>query len=269
MNIDELATKYARLRGMAVYTCHEAIRGALTEQAEAFKGELQAYDGMVRELTKTVDDMRAEQSVAVDSSETACTEADGCPTEKSVLQRFWRAAQSVPAVGEPVAWVNAVQLSRVRKGYLKNVYLHGESGREIDNLAALYLAPTNSITAAELATLREKAARLEHELEVERMRLAACGVIAMANTVDAAAKARDMLPEYWSASAQDCASAVDREMDYRSRLAVTERERDELRKALQEIAAMDVVPNIVDTMSELEREMVDIASAAIAQEQTK
>ena len=29
--------------------------------------------------------------------------------------------------------------------------------------------------AAELATLREKAARLENELETERMRLAACG----------------------------------------------------------------------------------------------
>lgn len=82
----------------------------------------------------------------------------------------------------------------------------------------------------ELATLREKAAQLEHELETERMRLAACGVIALSNTADSAINSRDMLPEYWSASAQDCASAVDREMDYRSRLAVTEQERDELRK---------------------------------------
>jgi len=87
--------------------------------------------------------------------------------------------------------------------------------------------------AAELATLREKAAQLEHELETECMRLVACGVIALSNTADSAINSRDMLPEYWSASAQDCASAVDREMDYRSRLAVTERERDELRKALQ------------------------------------
>jgi hypothetical protein len=90
--------------------------------------------------------------------------------------------------------------------------------------------PTHSIPAAELATLREKAAQLEHELETERMRLVACGVIALSNTADSAINARDMLPEYWSASAQDCASAVDREMDYRSRLTVTERERDELRK---------------------------------------
>ena len=70
-------------------------------------------------------------------------------------------AQSVAVVGEPVAWVNAVKLSKVRKGYLLNVYLHGESGREIDNLVALYLAPTTAIPAAELASLREKAAMVD------------------------------------------------------------------------------------------------------------
>lgn len=44
-----------------------------------------------------------EQSVAVEVSDSPCAEADGCPTEKSVLQRFWREAQSVAVVWEPVA----------------------------------------------------------------------------------------------------------------------------------------------------------------------
>jgi len=136
-------------------------------------------------------------------------------------------AQSVAVVGEPVAWVHYRDHNGRRPTTIHLCDSDSQGAFEVIR------KPTHSIPAAELATLREKAARLEHELETERMRLAACGVIAMANTVDSAAKARDMLPEYWSASAQDCASAVDREMDYRSRLVVAERERDELRKALQ------------------------------------
>jgi hypothetical protein len=135
-------------------------------------------------------------------------------------------AQRVPVVGEPVGFV----LLHENGG--KNLTFHDNAGELSDGWSQhkLIIQPTTSIPAAELATLREKAAQLEHELETERMRLVACGVIALSNTADSAINARDMLPEYWSASAQDCASAVDREMDYRSRLTVTERERDELRK---------------------------------------
>ena len=129
-------------------------------------------------------------------------------------------AQSVPVLGPPVAWVN--------------INKHGDITRTVsrrDNWCTtpVYRKPKTSIQAAELERLR-KAALLEQELETERMRLAACGVIALANTSNSAIQARDMLPEYWSASAQDCASAVDREMGYRSRLAMAEQERDELRK---------------------------------------
>lgn len=64
----------------------------------------------------------------------------------------------------------------------------------------------------EIAGLRQK-------LETERMRLAACGVVALANTQDSAAKARDMHPEYRSASCDDVARSVDREMELRQKLA--------------------------------------------------
>jgi hypothetical protein len=63
---------------------------------------------------------------------------------------------------------------------------------------------------------------------VERLQLqlAACGVVAMANTPDSAARQRDMHPDYMSASCQDVIRAVDREMALRE-------ERDQL-KALNE-----------------------------------
>lgn len=49
---------------------------------------------------------------------------------------------------------------------------------------------------------------LQAELERERMRLAACGVVAMADTPDGAAKARDMHPDYRSASFDDVVRRV-------------------------------------------------------------
>lgn len=56
------------------------------------------------------------------------------------------------------------------------------------------------------------------ELERERMRLAACGVVAMSNTRSSAARQRIMHDDYRSASCDDVAQAVDREMRYREAL---------------------------------------------------
>ena len=140
MNIEELVDKYAGKLMFQNNSFRAMVRNALTEQAEAFKGELQAYDGMVRELTKTVEDMQA--------------------------------AQPVPVVGEPVAWVSTIEC--IGPEYKKNLF-----GRlPIQSLqagyyshTALYEQPTNSITAAELATLREKAAMVDElRKDAERMR---------------------------------------------------------------------------------------------------
>lgn len=65
-------------------------------------------------------------------------------------------------------------------------------------------------------TQAARIAELEAELATERMRLSACGVIALANTPESAAKARDMHPDYMSGSAQDVMAAVDREMALRA-----------------------------------------------------
>ena len=68
----------------------------------------------------------------------------------------------------------------------------------------------------------DRIAELEADLERERMRLAACGVVAMANTRDRAREARQMLPEYRSASLDDVERAVDREMAERERREAAE-----------------------------------------------
>ena len=72
---------------------------------------------------------------------------------------------------------------------------------------------------------------LRAEVERERMRLVACGVVANANTPATAAEARKMHDDYRSASCDDVARAVDREMALRAEV-------EALRGALHSLAAV-------------------------------
>lgn len=81
----------------------------------------------------------------------------------------------------------------------------------------------------ELAVVKRERDEARADLGIERMRLAACGVIALANTPESAARDRDILPQYRSASSDDVARAVDREMLLRAEV-------ERLRKTLDEIA---------------------------------
>jgi hypothetical protein len=90
-----------------------------------------------------------------------------------------------------------------------------ERAAEIERLKEHAVTLANSEMYVERQRNAEEIERLKEELETERIRLAACGVIALSNTRDEAAKQRAMKPEYWSASAGDVARAVDREMDLR------------------------------------------------------
>lgn len=94
--------------------------------------------------------------------------------------------------------------------------------------------------ATELETLRQEitawsvtAENLEAELERERIRLAACGVVAMADTPDSAIAARKMLPEYESGSCDDVKRRVDECMALRV-------ERDALNEAVKGLTAQGV-----------------------------
>lgn len=60
------------------------------------------------------------------------------------------------------------------------------------------------------------------ELERTRLQLAACGVVARANTPESANSAREMCDDWKSASCDDVARAVDREMSLRVNLAAWE-----------------------------------------------
>ena len=90
-----------------------------------------------------------------------------------------------------------------------------------------YVLATEAV--AEIAALRE-------ELETERMRLAACGVVAMANTIESAAKTR--IPKdnpYYSASLGDVEAVVDREMALREQLSAEQTSVNELSLANQDL----------------------------------
>lgn len=73
--------------------------------------------------------------------------------------------------------------------------------------------------------LRKEANQLKAAEEKMRMQLVACGVIAMSNTRETAAKQRDIHPDYKSSSCQNVMDAVDREMALRE-------ERDILKEKL-------------------------------------
>lgn len=78
------------------------------------------------------------------------------------------------------------------------------------------------------ATRYVLAEEAENVVERLRMQLVACGVVAMANTPESAARARDMHPDYMSASCQDVMRRVDSEMTLRA-------ERDALAVRVKEL----------------------------------
>lgn len=80
--------------------------------------------------------------------------------------------------------------------------------------------------------LESEVEELKTELERERIRLAACGVVALSNTPESAVNARQMSDEYKSASCDGVAMAVDREMKFRNKSEELEREVTELRAKL-------------------------------------
>lgn len=93
----------------------------------------------------------------------------------------------------------------------------------------------------ELTALRKEIESLRQQLETERMRLVACGVVALANTPESAKQAREMHPDYWSASLKDVMRAVDAEMELHKQLSIInaayEKSVEQHNKTLDELAA--------------------------------
>jgi len=69
-----------------------------------------------------------------------------------------------------------------------------------------------------ISACRQQLANSENDLETERMRLSACGVIALCNTKKTADKQRKIHQDYKSDSLNNVIRAVDAEMDLREKL---------------------------------------------------
>ena len=181
-NIEELVKKH---------TCYDSInitpayylRKALTEQSEAFKGELQAYDGTVRELTKTVEDMRAAQFVPV----------AGEPTDAAYK---WMIANGV----EPMTSLHKL-------GERLAALLDEDQFSECEALLLTAITAINTfvpVPAAELATLREKAAEADElRKDAEKWRDLCSRVGADPSGIISYAGPLEGAPEDWAAIAQE------------------------------------------------------------------
>jgi hypothetical protein len=89
---------------------------------------------------------------------------------------------------------------------------------------ASILKSCNESLKMQLDAANNKMVELEDDLEVHRMRLAACGVIALANTEKTAKEQRIMSDDYKSASLSDVMRIVDSEMLLRKRNAELEKD---------------------------------------------
>ncbi len=99
----------------------------------------------------------------------------------------------------------------------------------------------------EVTQLKEDLARataerdaLANELERERMRLAACGVVATSNTPETAANNRMMHADYLSASLSDVIRVVDSEMAQRARAEKAEKANAALRAVVADERAYEL-----------------------------
>ena len=100
------------------------------------------HDKDWQDFKRTIELLRARLSAPEPEREKGdmpCIEDDGCPTEKAVLQRFWRKHRQPEP--EPVAWMTYESEHRLRSGgnHRGAVPVHQKSSREAK--IPLYAAP--------------------------------------------------------------------------------------------------------------------------------
>lgn len=155
------------------------------------------------------------------------------------LKRIYATSNPLPSKMEqhtPGPW----KIKKVHNDTLRSIVRY-EVRNEDNNYLVANVNPgmsdheANAELIARAPDLLSENATLKGELETERVRLAACGVVAMSNTPEAAAKNREMKEEYRSASLDDVIAAVDREMALREKLEAAESLNKELIEALTEV----------------------------------
>jgi hypothetical protein len=121
-------------------------------------------------------------------------------------------------------------VERIRKILLTHIHI-GNNGF-VDLVQGIPEASCAIAAIPDRAALAAEVESLKTQLERERMRLAACGVVAVSDTQESAARNRDMHADYKSASCDDVARRVDECMTLRSQLAASQAELARLREAL-------------------------------------
>ena len=144
------------------------------------------------------------------------------------LRRLAQAAMTGPD-GVSLNWVKLLQdFQKEANPAAINELLDRLEEAESDALEQARLngmgASREAALMAKLEAAEKERDELRAELETERMRLAACGVVAFANTPDSAKQAREMRPEYWSASCGDVARMVDENIKLRAKIEQMEQQ---------------------------------------------
>jgi hypothetical protein len=171
--------------------------------------------------------MRLAQRTVYDRMEDGCRGIPVVSTDKHPPSSFEAACLDFIAAANPAA-INELldRLEAAEADALEQARLNGMgASREAALMAKLEAAEKERDWNAErLEDAVEELTALRAELETERMRLAACGVVALSNTPDSAKQARDMLPEYWSASCGDVARMVDENISLRTKVEAMEKQ---------------------------------------------
>lgn len=113
----------------------------------------------------------------------------------------------------------------------------------------------------QIVELEQKLAEKDAELERERIRLAACGVVAISDTPESAAASRQMNDEYRSASCDDVARRVDECMQLRQQLAEANAKVEGLYKRLSVFSRRAINEQLAEANAEIQKLTLDCLSA--------
>jgi len=143
--------RFAELIGRESLTLADSIRDGLDEDGEKQQALGAAWVGLAIERHFMIDSNERKYMTTEPEPEKSqdkpCVEDDGCPTEKAVLQRFWREHQAQPEQ-KPVAWIS----------HNAGLY-HGKPDESLNPLP-LYTAPPQrewvGLTDAEAMEIEDK-----------------------------------------------------------------------------------------------------------------
>jgi outer membrane murein-binding lipoprotein Lpp len=143
------------------------------------------------------------------------------PTLTTTEAGALRASGAWSAFNDVLNWINTLTEQHIDKKKLYAAVMDMRPKSLPEDVAALRVEI--ECLRTEVDALRAERDAAVAELERERMRLAACGVVALSDTPESAARERDMHPDYRSASCDNVARRVDECMTLRARVAELEK----------------------------------------------